>query len=75
MLPHKPHKIISQSEEKIEMYSQTKSDERLLEFIQKNQGIFEIKSRLRHSAKMRLSSQKKQEHSNAACALTKKRNK
>ena len=54
------------------MYSQTKSDERLLEFIQKNQGIFEIKSRLRHSAKMRSSSPKNQEHSNAAYALTKK---
>ena len=58
----------SQSEEKIE----TQNDERLLEFIQKNQGIFEIKSRLRHSAKMRSSSPKNQEHSNAACALTKK---
>ena len=62
----------SKSEEKIERYNQTQSDERLLEFIQKNQGIFEIKSRLRHSAKMRLSSQKSQEHSNAAYALTKK---
>ena len=58
----------SQREEKIE----TQNDERLLEFIQKNQGIFEIKSRLRHSAKMRSSSPKNQEHSNAACALTKK---
>ena len=65
----------SKSEEKtvkIVMHNQTQNDERLLEFIQKNQGIFEIKSRLKHSAKMRLSSQKNQEHSNAACALTKK---